>query len=218
MASADNAFPEFFSGMLTAHGVSPIKHNNWTTAGGGFPAFRGFFEKLEDKTRTGSVHIQVMLKEGVLIEETFAAFGASDGEAVKGAILSFNITMMHPILAACGVKVPENQITREVWQTADGVAAQVFCGNISTRYSESGRVSLPITWIGNIENAVAKTHLRDGHNWVTAYCARLNAEEVTASASLNNESWDAGLAATLKTEWPTSNGFYGARIFAVLVT
>jgi hypothetical protein len=217
MTPTDNAFSEFFRGTLAAHDVTPVDYNNWTTANGDFPAFLGFLEKSEDKTRVSSAHFQVMLKEGFLIEETFAAFGANDDEAVRGALLSFNITMTHPILAACGFNVSENQITHEDWRNADGSVVKVYCGNISTRFSEGGRVNFPTSWIGNIENAVTKFRLRKGFNWFTAYCARLKGEEVTASASLNNEKWDAGLAATLKTEWPSSSGFYGARIFAVMV-
>jgi len=207
---------DFFFELLKSHNLQPTQHNDWVTVAGNFPAFRAFYDKPPEENTSGALSVQVMLDEASLIEETFAALGDSQIEAIKDALGQFSISMFHPIICACCNYVADEHVTKEIWKLKMFSKAEVWSGNIALRLSSDVDVKTPIDWLTNISTALKETKIRKGFNWISLYSSRLNDDPLIASATLNNSDWPRGLQATSKLDWPKIEGFYGARLFILL--
>ena len=150
---------------------------------------------------------QVMLDEGVLVEECFAALG---DDPIGDAFMQFSATMLHPILAACGYEMPDGQVSRGA---SHGIAYVV--GNMSYRFSEGCQADAPEGWFNALCSAYAEETDRRPLEWVSAYYGRLRDAPPFHQVARNNVEWPSGTAATVRLDWPSRDGFYGARLFSI---
>lgn len=211
-----NYISDYFFQSLKSHGLAAGKNGDWVTFGNAFPAFRALYQRPSKETTSGSLSVQVMLDNDTLIEGCFAAFGASDKEAVTGALEQFMVAMFHPIIAASCDYPTNNHVTKETWKLGVFSKADIWAGNIATRMTADVKLDTPLDWLDEISNALKRTKLRKGWSWMSLYCSRLDDNPLIASASLNNKAWPDGLITTRALDWPTIKGFYGARMFILL--
>lgn len=212
-----NYVSNYFYRALESHGISATRSGDWITVENGYPAFRAFYEPPKTERTSGSLSVQIMLDKDSLVEECFAAFGSSDEEAITGALEQFAITMFHPIIAACCGYPVDDHVTQETWKIGLLSKVEIWASNIATRMTSDVKLDTPLDWLDEISRALKRTNVSKGYSWTTLYCSRLDDNPLIASASLNNDDWPAGLEATKNLNWPRLSGFYGARMFIIVV-
>lgn len=184
--------------------------------GRGYPGFRAFYKPPKTENTVGELLIQIVLDEGIFIEESFAAFGDSQEEAINGALYQFMICMFHPIISACCDYSNDEQVTQETWKLSMFATADVWCGNVAIRMSNDADVNLPPNWVNQVSSAFKREKTNKGYNWINLYCFKLNSDPLTVSATLNKTEWVGGSRVTTELNWPEINGFYGARLFILM--
>jgi len=206
----------FFVELLQAHGLVANRHNDWVITNGEYPGFRAFYTPPPTENTVGELAIQILLGEGALIEESFAAIGDSHKAAINGALHQFMICMFHPIISACCKYSDDDQITQETWKLKLFSTVDVWYGNVACRVQSDTEISVPHDWVKQISSAVKNEKTNIGFNWINLYCFRLNSDPLRASATFNNVEWAGGLQATTSLNWPEVKGFYGARLFILM--
>jgi len=196
--------------LFERHGLACTLHEDWVVPHGEFPAVRGTWHAGDTH---GRLDVQVLVREGLLIEESFGGIGAGDTGLADG-LQNFTINSFHPLLSALWHQHDPEQVEAETWTTA-GRRYNAFIGNIGRRTNTAETPSPPTDLLARLETAVRHEPLDGDLHWFRFCVAHINGE-FTWEALKDNEPWPAGVSALQACSWHTGEGFYSARLFIVL--
>lgn len=196
--------------LLERHGLDCVVENDWVVPNATLPAIRGLWYPYEVN---GVLNIQVLIKDGLVVEECFAGLGEGL-QAFRDAFHNFMVNSLHVLLAALwGANDPE-QVTTEQWRIGDKEFT-AYIGNFGTRASEGTHPAIPDGLFEAIERAVKKQALPGNYHWVRTFFCNLNGEW-TFEALLDNENWAEGIDCLQALTWEKSRGYYSVRNFMLL--
>jgi hypothetical protein len=196
--------------LFQRHGLVSTVHDDWVLPRAELPAIRGIWHPSETH---GQLDMQVLVRNGVIIEECFAGIGAGDAGLTDG-LQNFTINSFHPLLSALWSLHDPEQVEIQKW-TAGGRAFSAFIGNVGTRSSMGVTPSIPADMMPILEAAIRSESLEHELHWFRFYVANVKGE-FTFEALKNNEPWPAGVRALASCGWPPCEAFYSARLFMVL--
>lgn len=201
--------------LLQGHGLAPSLHEDWVLSEAGLPAIRGTWYPGEAH---GQLDIQILVREGVLIEESFGAVGDRDGNgdaALKDGLQNFTLSAFHPLLSALWSRHDPEQVELRSWTVA-GRRFSAFIGPIGTRQASGAATpSIPATLLPALEAAIHRESLAQGLHWFSLYVAQLDGA-FTFEALKDNAPWSAGAQTLASCGWRPGGPFYSARLFMVL--
>lgn len=196
--------------LFNCHGLASIVHDGWVLPNEELPAIRGTWHPVETH---GQLVVQVLVRDGVLIEECFAGIGAGD-IGLSDGLQNFTINSFHTLLSALWSRHDSEQVEVEEW-TISGRRFSAFIGNVGTRSSTGVTPSIPVDLMPKLEVALRGESLEQELHWFRFYVANVKGE-FTFEALKDNEPWPAGLAAVASCGWKPCDSFYSARLFMVL--
>lgn len=201
----------WLSELFERHGlVSTRQGDDWVLPRGELPAIRGAWRPRETH---GRLDIQVLVRDGVLIEESFGGMGAGDGGLADG-FQNFTINTFHVLLSALWQHHDPAQVETEEWAVA-GRRFNAFIGNVGRRSSSDFTPPIPTGMLTSLEAAIRNEALDRDLHWFRFYVANVKGE-FTFEALKDNEPWPAGERALEACGWGTTDAFYSARLFLVL--
>jgi len=196
--------------ILTQHGLECVVEREWVVPRAELPAIRALWNEGE---RSGRLDVQVLVSQGVLIDECFAGLGAGE-QGFNDALQNFMANSLHVLLAALwGVNEPD-QMTVEHWNVS-GKDYVAYIGNIGTRGATGATVQPPAQLFREIEKRVKAEPLTKDLHWVRTFFASVSGSP-TFEALLDNEPWEGGVEALKGITWPDAPGYYSFRNFLVL--
>lgn len=196
--------------LFQRHDVASTTHEDWVLPNAELPGIRGVWHA--DETH-GRLDIQVLVRDGVVIEECFAGFGAGDRGLADG-LQNFTINSFHVLLSALWRHHHPDQVETEAWAVA-GRRFSAFIGNVGTRSSTDATPPVPAGMLTLLEEAIRSEPLEHGLHWFRFYVGHVKGD-FTFEALKDNEPWPAGLRALEACGWTTCDAFYSARMFVVL--
>ena len=203
--------------ILEKHGFEPVFNGSWVEAGSPYPAFSATQSDYPGNERLGALAIHARLDATSTVLEEFAIMRRNDPAELAGALSRFSMSMLHPILSACGAWSDDPHTTRETWHSANYPRLDVWFGDAATYHPEDAPpVDIPPEWIDHLQAAISGQVLRPGFNWASLYCSRMDMVPVDGMATLNNDYWPAGWEATARANWPNAQRYYGVRLFIVM--
>jgi hypothetical protein len=199
--------------LLESHGVHCEQHQDWLIAEGRFPAIRA---RWFPKPHGGQLDIDVGLDaSGTMLVESFAGIATKPGtNALHDAFHNFVLNSFHVLLAALWNRVDDQQVLQETWSVG-GTNFTAWMGNVGTRSSSDAAVALPKPLMPALEAAVRAEPLSPTLHWFRFYFGQFR-NDPTIEALQDNGQWPAGQQALRSLDWPTTDGFYSARLFVVL--
>jgi len=196
--------------LFKSHGLGATVHDGWVLPNADLPAIRGSWSPGETH---GRLDVQVMVRDGVLIEECFGGIGAGDVGLADG-LQNFTINSFHVLLSALWRHDDPDQVTTEAWTVGD-CSFSAFIGNVGTRSSSDVTPTIPEGMMSCLEAAMRGESLGNELHWFRFYVANLNGE-FTFEAVKDNERWPTGESALASCGWTPGVGFYSARLFILL--
>ena len=161
----------------------------------------------------GRLDMQVLVRDGVLIEECFGGIGVGDIGLADG-LQNFTINSFHVLMSALWARHDPEQVETEAWNVA-GRRFNVFIGNVGTRSSTGVTPSILAGMMTTLEDAIRSESLEHDLHWFRFYVGYLKGE-FTFEALKDNEPWAAGASALASCGWTPTDKFYSARLFMVL--
>jgi hypothetical protein len=150
------------------------------------------------------------------IVESFAGSGKTIDTAVHSAVDKFARGSLHVLLATLvRESLGGDQVEWETW-SAPGGAWRVCMGPLL-------RLAPPMDgphlsdWLDTLKGLIAETKLSREPHWVRTYYAARAGETVGNEVLLDNEPWPDAQRRLGAREWPVSEGFFGVRLFMMLV-
>ena len=196
--------------LFEEHGVICVVEDEWIVPNSELPALRALWQP---GSSNGRLDVQVLISEGVVIEECFA--GVGDGErGANDALANFTINSFHVLFAALWGKNDASQVTTEAWEV-HGKPYTAYIGNFGTRSSDGVTPYVPDELFAGIEEAVKHEPLAEDIHWFRIFFCNL-AGEFVFEALKDNENWNAGVRCLESMRWPKSEGYYSVRLFAIL--
>jgi hypothetical protein len=196
--------------LFRRHGLASTTQEDWVLPNSELPAIRGVWHPGE---RSGRLDVQVLVRDGVVIEECFAGIGVGDAGLADG-LHNFTINSFHVLLSAFWHHHDPEQVEAETWTVADR-QFNAFIGNIGRRSSLEVTPPIPADMLSRLEAAIRSEPLEHELHWFRFYVANVKGE-FTFESLKDNEDWPAGASALASCGWPTCDGFYSARLFLVL--
>ena len=197
--------------LLEAHGIQCGRHDEWVTPNWELPALRGQWHPREN---LGRLDVQVLVKPGLTIEESFAGAGPLD-EGFKSAIENFSANSLHVLLSALWNRDDRTQVNVEPWNVA-GLPFTAVVGNLGMRGSSKVDIPEPPAGLFNaLHQAICSEPLTPELHWFRFFFANHGGEHMAESLR-DNEPWSPGIDALKSLAWAPTDGFYSARLFLIL--
>lgn len=200
----------FLFELFRGHGLAPTVQGDWVLPTAELPAVRGTWHPGE---RHGRLDVEVLVRDGVMIQESFAGVGAGVVGMADG-LRSFTVNSFHVLLSALWSRHDAEQVIIEPWTVA-GRSFRAHVGNVGTRSSSDVAPSIPRDLLPRLEAAIRDDSLDPDLHWFRFYVGHVSGE-LTLEALKDNEPWPAGVDALSSCEWGRGEGFYSARLFLVL--
>ena len=197
--------------LLEAHGIQCGRHDEWVTPNWELPALRGQWHPREN---LGRLDIQVLVKPGLTIEESFAGVGPLD-EGFKSALENFSVNSLHVLLSALWNHDDRSQVNIEHWSVA-GLPFTAVVGNLGMRGSSTvGAPAPPAGLFNTLHQAICDESLTPELHWFRFFFANHGGEHMFESLR-DNEPWSPGIDALKSLAWAPTDGFYSARLLLIL--
>jgi len=196
--------------LFKRHGLESTVHNGWVLPDGELPAIHGTWHPGETH---GQLDIQILVRDGLVIEESFAGLGAGD-VGLSDGLQNFTLNSFHALLSSLWSCHDPDQVEMEEWTIA-GQSFKAFIGNVGTRSSNDVLPSIPGNFMSLLEAAIRSEPLEHDLHWFRVYVGQVNGD-FTFEALQDNEPWLNGASALTACDWKPSDGFYSARLFIVL--
>lgn len=196
--------------LFKRHGLVSTVHDDWVLSNANLPGIRGTWHPGETH---GRLDMQVLVRDGVLIEECFGGFGVGDIGLADG-LQNFTINSFHVLMSAFWAHHDPEQVESEAWNVG-GRRFNVFIGNVGTRGSAGVTPSIPAGMMTTLEEAIRRESLEHDLHWFRFYVGHMKGE-FTFEVLKHNEPWAAGASALASCGWTPSDKFYSARLFMVL--
>lgn len=198
------------SELIKRHGVSYHIEDEWVVPLGKLPAIRATWYPRE---HNGRLEVDVLLDNGVLINECFGGFGDGD-DGVRDALENFCVNSLHVFLAAFWGKNDPEQVTTETWEIGAN-RYTVYIGNFGTRGSAEVSPDVPGGLFESIERTIKNEPLDGQYYWIRHFFCDVKGDQ-TFEALLNNKVWESGLQNLKLMHWKKSDGYYSVRNFMIL--
>jgi hypothetical protein len=202
----------YISELFGRHGIACDVRDEWILPRSGLPALRAAWYP---GSTSGRLDVEVLVREGVLIQESFAGIGEGNTGLMDG-LGNFTLNSFHVMLAALWGQNDPEQVTTEAWSIA-GRKFLAYIGNVGTRSSSAVTPHIPTELMSELEKAIRAESLQCGTHWFRVYAGHLNANS-TLEALMDNAEWPAGLSALKGLPWEKIEGFYSVRLFVILNT
>jgi Family of unknown function (DUF6348) len=197
--------------LLEAHGIACGRHDEWVTPNWQLPALRGHWHP---QAHSGRLDIQVLVKPGLTIEESFAGIGPLD-ESFGSAMQNFSTGSLHVLLSALWDHDDLAQVNIEQWDIA-GQPFTAVVGHLGMRGTDEVDAPEPPAGLFNaLHQAICREALTPEFHWFRFYFGNVKGDLLFESLR-DNEPWPAGIDALKSLAWPPTDAFYGARLFLVL--
>ena len=196
--------------LLGAHGIQCGRHDEWVTPNWELPALRGRWHPREN---LGRLDIQVLVKPGLTIEESFAGVGPLD-EGFKSALENFSANSLHVLLSALWNHDDRTHVNIEPWSVGTLPFTAVI-GDLGMR-GTPGKVPTPPAGLFNtLHQAICSEPLTPDLHWFRFFFANVGGE-YTFESLRDKEPWSPGIDALKSLAWAPTDGFYSARLFLIL--
>jgi hypothetical protein len=196
--------------LFKRHGLVSTVHDEWVLPNANLPGIRGTWHPGETH---GRLDMQVLVRDGVLIEECFGGFGVGDFGLADG-LQNFTINSFHVLMSALWAHHDPEQVESEAWNVGSR-RFDVFIGNVGTRGSAGVAPSMPAGMMTTLEDAIRHESLERDLHWFRFYVGHVKGE-FTFEALKDNEPWAAGESALASCGWTPTDKFYSARLFMML--
>jgi len=196
--------------LFKRHGLESNVHNGWVLPNGELPAIRGTWHPGETH---GRLDMQVLVRDGIVIEECFAGLGAG-GVGLSDGLRNFTLNSFHVLLSSLWSCHDPEQVEIEEWTIA-GQSFRAFIGNVGTRSSNDVLPPIPANLMSLLEAAIRSEPLEHDLHWFRVYVGQVNGD-FTFEALSDNEPWLNGANALTSCDWKPRDGFYSARMFIVI--
>ena len=196
--------------LFKHHGLASTLHHDWVLPNAELPSIRATWHPGETH---GRLDVQVLVRDGVLIDERFAGIGAGDVGLADG-LRNFTINSFHPLLSALWHHHDRDQVETAAW-AIDGRHFDAFIGNLGTRSSTGSTPTIPTDTMQRLEAAIKREALEHDLHWFRFYVGHVKGE-FTFEALKDNAPWPAGVRALDSCGWAAGDAFYSARLFMVL--
>ncbi|MEK8030469.1 DUF6348 family protein [Ideonella sp. DXS29W] len=196
--------------LFKRHGVTSTTQDDWVLPNAELPGVRGVWHPSE---KHGRLDIQVLVRNGVVIEESFGGIGAGDLGLADG-LQNFTINSFHVLLSALWRHHHPDQVEAEAWTVA-GRRFIAFIGNVGTRSSTDAAPLIPAGMLTLLREAIQSEPLEHNLHWFRFYVGHVKGD-FTFEALKDNEPWPKGMRALEACGWATRDAFYSARMFVVL--
>jgi hypothetical protein len=193
-----------------AHGIACGRHDEWVVPNQQLPAVRGSWSPREE---SGQLDIQVFVKEGLTIVETFGGAGRQD-EGFKSAMENFIADSLPVMLSALWDHNDPSRVTAERWDIASTPFTAVI-GNVGVRSSTATAPPPPPGFFNRLHDAIRGESLTPELHWFRFH-AGIAHGETTFESLRDNEPWPPGVDALKSLAWAPTDGLYSARLFLVL--
>lgn len=100
--------------LFERHGLASIVRDGWVLPNGELPAVRVTWHPRETR---GRLDVEVLVRDGVLIEELFAGLGAGD-VGLSDGLQNFTINSFHTLLSSLWLRHDPEQVLVEEWTIA----------------------------------------------------------------------------------------------------
>ncbi|OEZ60635.1 DUF6348 family protein [Duganella sp. HH105] len=208
--SANPRTSDYLVRLFEGHGIECTIHNDWVVPNSELPALRATWFP---GSASGRLDVQVIIREGVTIDECFAGIG--EGEVgLNDALTNFTVNSFHVLLAALWNQNDETQVTTEDWSIG-GRRFTAFIGNFGTRGSERVTADIPADLFAQLENVIKHDSLMGDLHWFRFFFCNV-AGQRTFEALKDNEIWEAGACCLEGAQWADSMGYYSVRLFVAL--
>lgn len=204
---------EILKDLLAAHGLDTTSEGDWFIPNEALPAIRSIWHEV-DPRGTGRLDVQVLIADGVLLEESFAGIGEGI-EALHDAFQNFATNSLHVLLAAFWQINDPEQLVTEQWNS-EHADYTMYSGHFGTRGSDGIHPTVPEETHPKIMEALNTIRLTDEFVWGRCFFCNIGNADRVFEALLNNEPWAEGEAALKSVAWPESDGYYSVRHFFVL--
>ncbi len=198
------------SDLMEAHDVPFHVENEWIVPYGQLPAIRATWFPREN---TGRFDVDVLVRDGVILQECFAGFGAANVGIADG-LQNFCTNSFHVLLAAFWDKNDPDQVTTERWLVGNK-PYKAYIGNFGTRGSKDAEPSIPDGLFESIEKTVKLESLDHDCHWIRHFFCDVKGDQ-TFEVLLDNEHWQNGRESLMSLDWQKSGGYYSVRNFIVL--
>ena len=195
-----------------AHGIECGRHDEWVTPNWELPALRGHWHPRENM---GRLDIQVLVKAGLTIEESFAGIGSPDDEGFKSAMENFSVNSLHVLLSALWNHDDHSRVNIEQWDIA-GLPFTAVVGHLGMRGTDKvGAPEPPARLFNALHQAICAESLTPELHWFRFYFGNVRGD-LTLEALRDNEPWPPGIDALKSLAWAPTDDFYSARLFLIL--
>jgi len=196
--------------LFKHHGLASTLHDDWVLPNAELPSIRATWHPGETH---GRLDVQVLVRDGVLIEECFGGIGAGDVGLADG-LKNFTVNSFHPLLSALWHHDDRDQVETEAW-AIDGRHFDVFIGNVGTRSTTGVTPSIPTGMLACLEAAIKSETLEYELHWFRFYVGHVKGD-FTFEALKDNDPWPAGVRALKSCDWAPGDAFYSTRLFMLL--
>lgn len=200
----------YLSQLFEHHDLPCHVENEWVFPNSELPAIRASWYPDE---LSGRLDAQIVVRDGVVIEECFAGIGEGD-IGLRDALTNFTANTFHVLLAALwNTNVPQ-EVEIEPWH-ANGKEYTAYHGNYGVRSSPGTMLQVPTDLFPRIQQAIEREPLTNDIHWFRLFFFNLTGNH-TYEALKDNETWDAGIRCLESTSWPEPVEFYSVRLFMIL--
>ena len=198
--------------LLKSHHVDISNEGDWFVPNQSLPAIRCYWHESPEN-ESGRLDIQVLVKDGLVLDECFAGVGKGQ-EGFLDGLQNFAVNSFHVLLAAFWDKNDPEQVMTEQWEVGGSIYT-AYIGNFGTRASDGIHPGVPEETFSHIENAIKSTDLKEQTHWVRTFFCNIGDEQIY-EALVDNDNWVEGESALKKINWPKSEKYFSVRNFIVL--
>lgn len=206
---------EAIAELINAHG-----YNTTITRDKIIPEFK---DKIELDTRVfprqneniiqTRFDIEVSLKNGMRLYESFGDFGRDVYEAINKNIENFSRSSLHVFIDAFN---DTNTYCGKVeWQIRDNIF-DVYVGSYNIKSSGNKQIELPIELYKEIQDIIIHTNLNEEYFFIRFFYAHNQNKVMTTEFMINNVNVETAQEKLENLNWMKSDEFYSVRNFIIL--
>lgn len=200
--------------VLDSHDIKSKIHFPWLYSSKKAMAFK--FDWLPSSSYSGGqLDVYLKISEDQEIKESFAGHGDDNDSAIINAFENFQINSFHVMIEAFSDYQDPDQVLTEDW-AINNENYKAYIGNIGTKATNGDHPGLPESLFNILENAIKNEPLNKKTYAFRFYYGRIDDEDFSQEALINNKDWANGLEAMNQIKWLPCPHFYSARLFIIL--
>jgi hypothetical protein len=147
---------------------------------------RAIYNEINGKI-SSQLDVMIITPDGEKIIESFGDIADDVDTALERGLTYFNISDLHPILAAFGIEDPSvlHHLEIEEWEV-DGKLWTVYLGNLIPK-TNSPHINPPDEFFNTVEKAIYKQKLTNQLHWFRSFYLQHNNEITFSEFLMDNE-------------------------------